>query len=191
MSNVDICNQALTFLAADRITSLTQNSENARRCNAIFEQTRDEVLRGHPWNFAMERVSLAVLDDEPTYEFSVAYQLPADCLRVVSTNTTDMEYKIEGRKLLCDYTGVKIRYIKRIEDPVQFDANFIEALAAKIATKLAYAITESKTLFDASVKWYAEIMADARSADAQEGTPDEYRDGDWLDARWEGSGYAR
>ena len=183
MSNVDICNQALTFLGADRIMSLTENNENARRCNSIFEQTRDEVLRGHPWNFAIERAALATLSTTPEYEWSVQYQLPVDCLRVLATNTRDMEYKIEGKRLLCDDSGVKIKYIKRVTDPTQFDSMFTEALAAKLSAKLAYPITESKTLFDAATKLYGEILADARSADGQEGTPDPIRDGGWIDAR--------
>ena len=187
MSNVDICNQALTFLGAERITSLTQNSENARRCNAIFEQTRNEVIRSHPWNFAVARVSLALLSTTPVdSSFSAEFQLPADCLKVLTiTDQADPEFKIEGRKLLCDYSEVYIRYIKKVTDPVQFDDNFIEALAAKLAMKLAYPITESKTLAELSKELYDDILADARSIDAQEGTPEETIEGDWLDARSE------
>lgn len=186
MSNVSICNQALTSLGADTIMSLTEDNENARRCNTIFEQTRDEVLRGHPWNFAIERTStMAALSASPEFDWAYAYQLPSDCLRVLKTNIKYMPFKIEGRKLLCDYTGIKIKYIKKVTDPVQFDANFAEALAAKLAQKLAYPITESKTMFEAAGKWYGDVLADARSADAQEGTPDDIDDSDWIDSRSE------
>lgn len=188
MSNVSICNESLTFLGADRIMELEQDTEEARKCLAIFFQTRDEVQRGHPWNFCIARKSLATLDDEPVFEWGVAYQLPADCLRVLNTNIIDMPYKIEGRKLLCDQTGVKIKYIKRVEDPALFDANFSEALVAKLSSKLAYSIAESKTLADLAIKLYGGILADARSADAQEGTPDDYREGDWIDSRFENGG---
>jgi len=188
-SNVDIANQALTFLGADRIASLTEDNENARKVNQIFIQTRDEVVRGHPWNFAIKRASLATLDDTPKYGWSVVYQLPPDCLRVLETNQKYMEFRIEGRQLLCDYSGVKIKYIARIEDPVQFDANFIEAFAAKLASKLAYSIIESKTMSEMSLTLYASILADARSADAQEGTPMSIDDSDWIDSRSEGSGF--
>ena len=55
-SEVDICNRALSKLGAARITSLTEDSVNARACNAMYESVRDAELRAHPWNFAMKRV---------------------------------------------------------------------------------------------------------------------------------------
>jgi len=52
---VSICSNALRKLGDDPITSLTDDTERARLCNAFYEPTRDAVLRSHPWNFAIER----------------------------------------------------------------------------------------------------------------------------------------
>jgi hypothetical protein len=51
-SVVDICNESLDLLGAATITSLTQNSKEARLCNRNFEPVRDAVFRAHPWNVA-------------------------------------------------------------------------------------------------------------------------------------------
>jgi hypothetical protein len=49
---------ALTLLGADGvITSLTENSQNARVCNQLYDLSRQSLLRSHPWNFAFTRVA--------------------------------------------------------------------------------------------------------------------------------------
>ena len=49
--------------------------------------TREELLRGHDWNFARGRQKLARLTAAPTYEFDHAYQLPTDWLATLSGAT--------------------------------------------------------------------------------------------------------
>ena len=44
---VSISNRALTLLGAQPITSLSDDTKEARSCNRMFEQSRDQVLRGH------------------------------------------------------------------------------------------------------------------------------------------------
>ena len=47
-SVVDICNGALNQLGASTILSLTEDSKNARLCNARYTQVRDSLFRSHP-----------------------------------------------------------------------------------------------------------------------------------------------
>ena len=47
-SVVGICNLALTKLGAARITSLTDDTKQARALNAIYEATRDAELAAQP-----------------------------------------------------------------------------------------------------------------------------------------------
>ena len=58
MAAVDICNLALTKLGQTIITSLSDDNENARRCNLVYEPKRDELLEKHPWGFAVEKALL-------------------------------------------------------------------------------------------------------------------------------------
>lgn len=107
-SEVEICNSALIKLGDDTITSLTDDSKRARLCNAQFARLRDEVLRAHPWNFAIRRASLAKLSQAPAFEFAAAFRLPEDpyCLRVLllfdgsaPQGISRHRWKIEGRTL--------------------------------------------------------------------------------------------
>ena len=66
ISQVEICNLALTHLGVKTITLLTEPSEGARRIKAVYDSTRDSVLRAHNWNFAGKTEALAEISGEPT-----------------------------------------------------------------------------------------------------------------------------
>ncbi len=77
-SVVDICNEAMDLLGAATITSLTENSKEARLCNRRFETVRDSVLRSHPWNVAIVRTDIAADSDAPAFGFTHQFTLPTD-----------------------------------------------------------------------------------------------------------------
>lgn len=183
-SEVQICNLALAKIGDEQITSLTDNSKSARLCNLVYEPFRDSVLRAHPWNFAIKRIALALSTETPAYEYTAQFSLPSDFLRIISTDLLgDEEYKIEGRFLLAHSPNVKIRYVSQVIDPNQFDWLFIETLAARMAAELAIAITDNRVLSVDLFNLYASKVSEARSIDAQEGTPDNITADLWLGSR--------
>jgi hypothetical protein len=182
-SIVGICNSALIKAGAEPILSLTENSKAARLCNEQYEKLRDEVLRAHPWNFAIHRVCLARLSVSPSFEFAYQYQLPSDCLRVLRMAFAGSTFKIEGRSLLTDEPTAKILYIRRELDPQRFDSQFREALAYRIAADLAFPLAASTTLSQALWRLYEQQLATARSMDGQEGTPDNLQADAWINSR--------
>lgn len=65
-SEVTICNRALQAIGTrSQISSLTENSTEARNCNLIYTDTRDEVLSMAFWNFAKKTDFLSVLKQAP------------------------------------------------------------------------------------------------------------------------------
>jgi hypothetical protein len=170
-SKVGICNTALTFLGADRITAITDNTENARRLNAIYDQCLEDVLRSHPWNFSITRVALALLATTPAFGYDYEFQLPTNCLRLVEvsdgTNVLT-DYKVEGRKILTDYTTIYIKYITVVSDPNQYTSQFIFVLASRLAAELAYAITNNKSTAELAAQVYQARLQTAKETDAQE-----------------------
>lgn len=183
-SNVSICNLALTYLSTARIASLTEDSENARKCNAIFEEERDALLEEHNWNFALAEASLAETDTDPTMsdKWTNSFQLPVDCLRVVRTEY-DYKYAVYGRLLYCNASSIKIEYIKQVTDPTVFSKYFIKALASRIASILAYGITQNATLADSAERRMEKAVKDAKANDAQEGVGGYLQSGSLLDER--------
>ena len=184
-SAVDICNRALSRVGEARITSLTDATKQARACNSAYTLIRDEVLRAHPWNSAIKRASLAKLSDAPDFGYDAQYQLPSDCLRVVEVYDTKLPWVVEGRKLLSDEgTPLKMRYVRREEDPNTFDSLLVSAIAARLAMELCEELTQSNTKRERAGEEYAAILTIARKADGQEQSPMPFEEDDWVNARY-------
>jgi hypothetical protein len=180
-SQIEICNGALIQLGASSILSLTEDSKNARVLNQRYNMVRDRVFREHPWNCLTKRIKLAQDTTAPTYEFTFAYTLPSDNLRIlkfadIATSyavSNDIEYKIENGKLLTDSGSVYILYVARITDTEVYDTSLVETLSAALAADIAYSITGSTTMLQLMEEKYLQKLKDARFADATEGMPDE------------------
>ena len=189
-TEVSICSNALRRLGDDPITALTDDTERARLCNAFYIPSRDQVLRSHPWNFAITRATLAKLSDTPAYEYSYQYALPNDpyCLRVLEMEYKDYVFKIEhlasqGRVLLTNEGTAKILYIARVTDTAQFDSMFVDVLTAKLAVDLAYPVTNSVKLQDQMQRLFQQKLSEARSVDGQEGFIDDLVSDTFTDFR--------
>ena len=72
-SVVDICNEAMDLLGAATITSLDENSKEAKLCNRRFTTVRDQVLRSHPWNSAIRRATLAKDSATPASDLPISF----------------------------------------------------------------------------------------------------------------------
>jgi len=152
-SVVDICNSALNLLGASTISALTDDSKNARLCNQRYEPVRDRVFRSHAWNCLHKRVQLAQNTTPPVVEYSNAYALPADCLRVLKIHNgatdsivSELDYKLEGRNIVTNEGTVYLIYIAKITDPNEYDTYLQESISHQLAADIAYAITNNATL---------------------------------------------
>lgn len=183
-SEVSICNIALTMLGEKSITSLGDDSKQARYCALRYGDVRNAVLRAHPWNCALARAQLARLADDPAFGWAYQYELPNDYLRMVRLENMEDEYVIEGSALLTDISPCRIIYVKLLTDTTQFDPLLVEAIACRLAWELAKPVTGSTDLMDRMEKKYDTILREARSIDAQEGSSNDELIADiWLRAR--------
>ena len=183
-SETQIANMALTLLGETRkLASLADDTTAARELRAAFGMERDAELRRHLWNFAKTRLTLAPLATPPAFGFGYAYQMPADWLRFVP-GADSWPYSLEGGQLLTDAgPALNILYIRRVEEPGQFDALFVRALAARLAMATCLSITGSSERRDGAAADYRMAIADARQVDAVENEPDDQPLDDWVLAR--------
>jgi len=173
-----ICNLALAKISAKRIVSINDETNEARWCRVHYEQTRDEVLRAHPWNFASDRATLSEVLPVPAFGWAHKFALPSDFLRLLQLNdVADDEgvksYEIEkGGLLLTDEEIAQIRYTARVTDESKYDPLFIEAFSTKLASEIARPITggtnDGQTLL---ARYENVILPRARRTDANETRP--------------------
>ena len=168
-SVIQICNSALNQLGASSITALTENSKNARLCNERYETVRDAVFRSHPWNCLVKRVQLAKDTEIPAWGFTNQYTLPSDCLRVLQIKDYNLDYKIEGRKLLINEDTVFLIYLAQITDVNELDVLLRETISAGIASDISYAITSNLQVAKLMTEKYGLKLSEARHTDASEG----------------------
>lgn len=146
-SPTSICNMALGRLGANRIDSYDDASNTqveAIQCRLHYVQARDALIRSHHWRFARGRATLSASATAPGFEYDYAYDLPADFLAMrppyegmPGNEDIHYTYAPEGKQILSNETTMKIRYIKRVTDPNEFDPLFIEVLVLALAVKLS------------------------------------------------------
>ena len=189
-SVVDICNSALNLLGASTISALTDDSKNARLCNQRYEPVRNRVFRSHAWNCLHKRVQLAQNSTAPVVEYSYAYALPSDCLRVLKVHNgstdsikSDIDYKLEGRNIVTNEGTVYIIYIAIDTDPNNYDTYLQESISHQLAADLAYAVTNNATLADKYMVRADERLREARFIDATENSLGTIESSEYTDAR--------
>jgi hypothetical protein len=187
MSQIDLCSRALLKIGASSISSFEDGTLEAEVAAALYPTVRDALLASHPWNFAMAYASLAPLAETPVAEFTTAFLLPSDCLRVISAGSGSrargLSYRIIGNQLHTDASDIVLCYIGRPTES-QFPAFFDQALIAHLAAEFCIPLTDSTSRWEALRRAAEHDLQRARLIDAQEETPAALSDFSLLEDRW-------
>lgn len=201
MSNkTEVINAALVKIGANTVASPEEGSEQARKALAVFERLARGELRRQVWSFAKKRADLPPLAATPSGDdFTTGYNLPADCLRLVSLGGNwvfssirdggfgggDPTFGIEGQTLYTRDRGSQaITYIADLAGQVaKWDATFVEAFSCRLAVELVQSITKNMTLKQSLKQDYAEALKEAKRVNAIELPPQALADDSWVLAR--------
>lgn len=185
MTSTDICNLALAYLAKGRITSLTQQTEEARQCAMHYDHCRKMLLRSYRWGFARRVEKLALSAETfPGWEFVYGY--PSTCLSVrfvfreddacmKEWNKDEFDISVAGTvKVIC--TNVEDAWCEYTEDVVEvakMSEEFIEAFARYLAASMAMVITGNAEMMNANYQLMQAALQQAQveSALEREQTP--------------------
>lgn len=159
-SKIQICNMALIRLSGKVIQSFSDNTVEAKKLNVIYDQVARNVMALGPWTSVTRRATLAQLTDSPEWGYTYQYQLPTDpaCIRVLEINECelgDIDYQIEGNKLLVDDSSAQIKYISYITDTEQYDDYLRQAITERLIVEMSYGTTGSERNLDAMEKVFA------------------------------------
>lgn len=188
-SDVSVVNGALLSLGARPINAFTDPTPEARIATRRYADVRDDLLRQHPWNFALKRTSLPASTTAPAWEHTNAYPVPADFLRLHELNNpTRTPYTIEntadGTIIATDLDSpIEINYVRRITQPDLMDPSFRNALSLALAKDWAEKLTGNSEKVELAERRAMLALQAARTADGQEVYPESYQAFDWVDAR--------
>lgn len=199
-SRVGVINRALIKLGVQTIADPDEESEPARVSKQVFDDTVQAELRKNPWAFAIRRARLAASVTAPSFGFKTAFPLPTDFIRIVQVgdyfdfsavrnaplDRSVVPYRIEGRSIVTDLPApLNIRYVADISaDPGQWDATFVDALAARLSVEMCETLTKNTSKLTLMERLYQRAIGEARRLNAIESPPEPLPDNSWVMTRF-------
>ena len=186
LSPVALCSRALMKIGAQPIQSFYDDTMEAEFSVALFAPIRDALLSAYPWRFAVSQITLARLNDAPLADYQYAYQLPNDCLRVLSVgdqgSSRGVVYRRVGNTLHTDAEALILDYIFRPDDETA-PPYFEQALMARLAAEFCLPLTENTSRADMLYRLANIEFEAAKRIDAQQDTPRALNDFSLINAR--------
>lgn len=203
-ANLQICNFAIGQIRAKRISSINEDSLEARECRDHYPQVVASMLEGpHHFSFARRRVVLAsAATNDRDHEWLYAYNLPSD-MRSAIALIPDFEasglslplalpgdpyaeawttmpqasapYIIEGGVLYSNAGGATLAYVISDISEVSIPAKVIDALSLDLAGRLAVPVKGDHDLADRLTR-RAEIAWQRAIAEDRNRQPETYPD---------------
>ena len=165
MTVVEICNQALSELGDQNISSLDEQKKAARLCNQFYEVARDMVLTEYEWSFATEYSTLAQLSADPENSgFAYQFTIPNDVLKILEVKDQP-KFEVIGSRLHCDSTPCTIKYIKKVTNSDVFPSAVTEAISLYLAYKMCIPMTGDKQLKAQLIQYFVVALENAMGKD--------------------------
>jgi len=190
VSEVSICNQALGWLGAKRISGFSENSVPAKLCRDNYPVLRDALLESRMWTFAsFKDVSESATTDgwgewfiHPILdEYLSVFRVYR---RVSEGNMVrDDAWYREGDNIVSERPTIYFSGIKRMTDSGKFSPMFVQALAARIAADLAIPLTENRQLQADMWNLYQAKLMEATTRDGQQAANERFAVGSMITSR--------
>lgn len=183
-TSISICSAALLLLGDKPIADFNEGTQRALLCSNIYPLARLEVLRGHTWNCALKRVVLSPLVDAPAFEWSYAFNVPGDLLRILSVGYDNQpeDYRVEGRQLLYNSSVLRLQYVADVTEGL-WDSLLVEVMTKRMVKDLAYPITKSTSLAELKAREFEIAYKRAKAVDGQENPPEDWEDSPFIAVR--------
>ena len=190
MSRTSVANEALIMIGKTTLSDIdSDTSTEAKVALLAFDPTRQDLLRMHPWNFAIKRIALAASATDPVFRYDKAYNLPSDCVRVLAVEDSQ-DWKVEVNNgvqaIVCDQSSpINLLYVADITDDTKWDASFHKLFVYKLAADMVFALVPDEDLRTGLLNTFLVQLSIARGIDATEDIGDDwgYNRGSFVDTR--------
>jgi hypothetical protein len=185
-------NAALTLCGSAPITNITDDTNNARICNRVYEAALKSILCETKWNFATTRGTLSLSAAEMPWEHegeAYVYVRPANVIRIYEVSDKYATWREEGDYIISDTASLGIKYVYYHDDPSKYPGFFLTAFIDKLCAEICFMILNSSTKAEAFLSKYKKIsLPDAMASNSQIGTQQEVIDDAWLQAKFHNGG---
>lgn len=185
-SKIDLCSLALLKIGANSIASFDEGTAEAEVAANLYHSVRDALISAHPWNFALAQQMLTKLAIQPVADFANAFQLPPDCLHVLSAGQEGrgrgLEYRISERQLHTNAVSVVLTYLYRPKE-IDFPPYFEMALISRLAAEFCIPLTDSTSRWESLRKISEQEFRRAKLIDSQEDSAPHFEDFTLIEVR--------
>lgn len=196
-TEVQVANLALALVGQRQlIGSFTDQSVEAEMAALHFQQTRDELLEGWAWRFAMKRAALAVTT-EVRSGWAFCYAAPAGMLKARQIYNGLREYGAgeqipftkelndtdSGHLVLTDQPEAELFYTARITNIALWPAAFTKAVAAQLGVYMSPALPIRPEMIPMYEQRAARAFQVAAAQDANEWVRDQEADSEFIRER--------
>jgi len=188
VSKSSLANKALTLCGASPIVNLTDDTNNARIVNRVYEISRRSILVECRWTFATTRTTLSLSADTMPWSYqdeAYVYVRPADALRIFDVSDEYAEWREEVDYIISDTANLGISYVYDHDNPSKYPAMFTDAFIDKLCSDISFMILNSATKAEAFLEKYENVsLPKAMSVNSQTGKQQLNRDDAWERARF-------
>jgi hypothetical protein len=186
LSALVLCSRALLKIGAQPVASFDEGTAEAEVAANLYPAIRDAMLSSHPWSFATGQMELPRLLEVPHADYSHAYQMPEDFLRVLSAGSggsgRGLRYRLHEQRLHTDAAQVTLTYVFRPEES-EFPPFFASALVTRLAAEFCIPLTESTSRAEMLHRLAEMEFRNARRTDSQQNTAQAIEDFPLIMAR--------
>jgi len=192
-TQIGICNEALSEIAADPINAIDEASTSAFYCRQHYQNVLDELLGWTDWDWAIRRSTLALQVNDRKGEWLYRYAKPAnmaEAIRVLPTVTEQVSslpvvgpypfpawdalgklpFAIAGGSIYTNVASAMIEYQVSAVEPAAIDRFASRAAALELASRLAMPIKKSRELKGDLIK-QAELAKQRAIAESENRAP--------------------
>lgn len=196
-TEAQVCNIALGLVGHRQlIDNLLEPTAEAQACAANFASVRNELLSLWPWRFAKRQATLG-LTAETREGWGFTYRLPADCLvprsiwtgvrRPGAGERIPFEVMLDdagtGHLLCTDMELAVLLYTAELQTVALWPPLFVEAVAARLAAKLAGSLPVRPELMPGLASAARLALQQAAAVDANGAEEDQEADAEWIRVR--------
>lgn len=181
VSSVTISSNALILLGDSPISSFTDGTTGALIASNLYETSYQSLLTTHRWRFATKKAQLARLSTPPLNGFSYAFQIPSDCLYVISATTEN--YEIYGSLIYCNDTVLSIDYTYRVSED-KLPSFYVKMLEFFLASQFAIPLAGSIDKGNYYSRLFLDQQRKAKFADSTQRPQDSLSDSPYLTMRY-------
>lgn len=180
-TDIKIASNALLLLGHQPIASFDEPTAGAEVASNLYESSYKTLLTQYRWRFATKKAVAARLAQSPLDDYTYMYQIPTDCLYLISTD--DRDYEIYGDKIYSNYSTLNIEYIYDVT-PDKLPAYYVKMFEFFLASQFATPITGDLNKADMYYKMYEKQLRIAKYTDSSQRPNGVIESNPYVDVRY-------